>query len=136
MAYSFRPRTGATQSGSVWTPLTESKASESEVTASEAMEILASDASQAAVTKAKGTVSADQPSESIELQHGVVSAEDPSLPPNAVINATQNLPLSPNAVNQTTASDLPLAPNTSLPDLSHVYFNADQPVNRSSWHMY
>ena len=95
MAYSFRPRTGATQSGSVRTPLIESTAPESEVTASEAMEILAADASQAAVAKAKGTASAEHPSEDTESQHRMVSAEDPSLPPNAANTTAPRQPPPP-----------------------------------------
>ena len=50
MAYSFRPRSGAVQSGSARTPLTESMRTDNEVTASEAIAILDSETSREVVS--------------------------------------------------------------------------------------
>ena len=50
MAYSFRPRPGAAQSGSARTPLAESMLTDNEVTASEALAILGSGTSREVVS--------------------------------------------------------------------------------------
>jgi len=104
MAYSFRPRTGTVQSGSVRTPLNELMQTGSEVTASEAIRILEDDASRVADSgSSKVTDSAKCLSEDVQLQQEMVSADHIPIAPNATSttththNAFPNLTLAPNA---------------------------------------
>ena len=98
MAYSFRPRSGAVQSGSARTPLNELRQTDSEVTASEAIAILDSETSREVVS-ANSKV-ADSTADVSETQNPMLLAEA------EVISLTSGRPN--------------LTPNTGSPNLTRV----------------
>ena len=119
MAYSFRPRSGAVQSGSARTPLNELMQTGSEVTASEAVRILDDDASRVADSdNSKVADCAKCLSESVQLSQEMVNTGSSLLAPNATStnlahNASPNLTLG--------FPDLILAPNAPIdPARSHA----------------
>ena len=104
MAYSFRPRSGAVQSGSARTPLTESMQTGSEVTASEALAILDSETSREVVS-ANSKV-ADSTAYVSETQDPMLLAEAEVIsltsgPPNLTVSASPNLTVNTASSNLT-----------------------------------
>jgi len=99
MAYSFRPRSGAVQSGSARTPLNELMQTGSEVTASEAIRILDSDVSRVADSDdSKVADSAKCLSENIPPSQEIVNTDSSLVAPNATTPAHKgiaNLTLEP-----------------------------------------
>ena len=128
MAYSFRPRSGAVQSGSARTPLTESMLTDSEVTASEAIAILDRETSREVVS-ANSKV-ADSTTVVPETQNPMLhaEAEATSLTVNAgftnsaVNTAAPNFPHNTGVSNHTVSSGLTKLTdnNIGLPNLTHM----------------
>ena len=114
MAYSFRPRSGAVQSGSARTPLAESMLTDSEITASEALAILGNETSREVVS-ANSKV-ADSTTVVPETQNPMLHAEDEAT--SLTVSAGFTSSTVNRSSDNTATSNLVVKASTASPNLT------------------